>query len=328
MTAIPEYLKLDLPEALDRIISTVSRQVREVMKKRGSVVAVSGGIDSAVCAALCVRALGPDRVFLLLMPERDSSRESLEMGKNLANMLGTIYEVENIQMILEQSGCYLRQTEAIREVVPEYGKGWKFKIILPSILEGKRLNLSRLVVRPPAGDEQVVRMPAHVYSKLVAATNMKQRTRTAMAYYHADRLNYAVCGTPNRLEYDQGFFVKGGDGFADFKPIAHLYKTQVYQLADVLGLPEEIRLRPPTTDTFSLPQSQEEFYFSLPYQAMDICLYGHNHSIPPSRIAQDAGLTAEQAERVYADIENKRRSTRYLHVPPLLVEPVDGLPGK
>ena len=165
-------------------------------------------------------------------------------------------------------------------------------------------------------------MPLDVYLGIVAATNMKQRTRKQIEYYHADRLNYAVIGTPNRLEYDQGFFVKNGDGAADVKPIAHLYKSQVYALAEHLGVPEEIRRRPPTTDTWSLAQSQEEFYFSLPYREMDLCLYGLNNEVPAAAVAQAIGLTTEQVEAVWRDIASKRRTTAYLHEPPMLVEPV------
>ena len=158
-----------------------------------------------------------------------------------------------------------------------------------------------------------MRLPPAAYLQLVAATNFKQRMRKMIEYYHADRLNYAVAGTPNRLEYDQGFFVKQGDGAADVKPIAHLYKTQVYALAEYLGVPEEIRRRPPTTDTFSLPQTQEEFYFALPYDQMDLCLYAQNHGVAADEVAPRVGLTAEQVERVFRDIEAKRRATRYLH---------------
>jgi NAD+ synthase len=207
-------------------------------------------------------------------------------------------------------------------VCPEYGDGWKCKITLPSILDGDRLNISELTVLSPAGATRTVRMPLHAYLQLVAATNFKQRTRAMMAYYHADRLNYAVVGTPNRLEYDQGFFVKHGDGAADLKPIAHLYKTQVYALAAHLGVPDEILRRPPTTDTYSMPQSQEEFYFALPYDRMDLTLYGHNHGVPPEEVAAAIGLTAVQVERVYKDIEAKRRATQYLHSAALLVEKV------
>ncbi len=144
-----------------------------------------------------------------------------------------------------------------------------------------------------------------------------------MEYYHADRLGFAVAGTPNRLEYDQGFFVKQGDGAADIKPIAHLYKTQVYALAEHLGVPKEITSRPPTTDTYSLAQTQEEFYFALDYRRMDLCLYAFNHGVPPIEAARVVDLSVAQVDRIYRDIEAKRRATRYLHLAPLLVEPVN-----
>ena len=230
--------------------------------------------------------------------------------------------MEDITPALEAAGCYSRQTDAIRTVFPEYGPGYRCKITLPSILESERLNVSELTIESPSGECQTTRMPVQAYLQLVAATNFKQRIRKLMEYYHADRLNYAVAGTPNRLEYDQGFFVKQGDGAADLKPIAHLYKTQVYALAEYLGVPEEIRRRRPTTDTFSMPQSQEEFYFALPYEKMDLCLYGRNHGVSAAAVAPVVGLSTEQVERVYRDIDQKRRTTRYLHLKPLLVEPV------
>jgi NAD+ synthase len=237
----------------------------------------------------------------------------------LAAHLGIKYAVEDIAPALGGLGCYDRQLEAIRMVVPEYGEGWKCKLVLPSILESDRLNVTMLTVESPDGKQRTVRMTAAAYLQMVAATNFKQRTRTLMEYYHADRLNFAVAGTPNLLEYDQGFFVKQGDGAADFKPIAHLYKTQVYDLAAYLGVPAEICSRPPTTDTFSLAQSQEEFYFSLPYRDMDLCLHAVNHGVPAAEVAKVLKLTPEQVERVYRDIEAKRRVARYLHERPLLV---------
>jgi NAD+ synthase len=193
---------------------------------------------------------------------------------------------------------------------------------------GRWYNLLSLVARSPEGEQKTVRLPLRAYQGIVAATNMMQRMCKQIEYYHADRLNYPVAGTPNRLEYDQGFFVKNGDCSADVKPIAHLYKSQVYQLAEYLGVPEEIRRRPPTTDTYSLPQTQEEFYFSLPYDRMDLSLYGLNHAVPAEEAAAAAQLTTEQAHRVWADIAAKRRATRYLHLPPLLIEKVEEVAGR
>lgn len=301
------------PDAIERILEAIRTEVLGTLRRRGAVVAVSGGIDSSVVASLCVRALGPERVLLLLLPERDSSADALELGTLLADHLRAERVVEDIEPALTALGCYARQLEAIRMVVPEYGEGWRCKLVLPSLLEADRLNLVSLTVRDPAGAETTHRMPRAAYLQMVAATNFKQRVRKTLEYYHADRLHYVVAGTPNRLEYDQGFFVKQGDGAADIKPIAHLYKTQVYAMAAELGLPEPIRRRPPTTDTFSLPQSQEEFYFAVPYQLMDQCLWAYDHGLPAEDAAGRVGLTPEQVERVYRDIQAKRRVARYLH---------------
>jgi NAD+ synthase len=309
-------------EATATAIQQAIRSQVSGFRRRGVVVGLSGGIDSSVVTTLCARALGAERVQVLLMPERDSSSESLTLGRALTSQLGTPTIVENLTPMLEAAGCYARQLDAIRQVFPEYGEGWRHKITLPSILDGERLNISELTVESPAGEKKTSRMPPAAYLQIIAATNFKQRARKMMEYYHADRLNYVVAGTPNRLEYDQGFFVKLGDGSADIKPIAHLYKTQVYALAEYLGVPEEIRRRPPTTDTFSMPQTQEEFYFALPYDQMDLCLFGHNHAVAAAEIAAAAGLTEAQVERVYRDIDQKRRTTRYLHARPRLVEPI------
>jgi NAD+ synthase len=311
-------LALDAAAEVGRITQSLRSQVLGQFRRRGAVLGISGGVDSSVVAALCARAFGPDKVLGLLMPERDSSSDSLSLGRMLAESLGIETVVEDIAPALESVGCYRRQVEAIRTVFPQYGEGWKCKLALPSILERERLNITRLVVQSPAGEVSTVRLTPAAYLQIVAATNYKQRVRKMTEYYHADRLNYAVAGTPNRLEYDQGFFVKQGDGAADVKPIAHLYKTQVYELAAHLGVPEEIRRRPPTTDTFSMPQTQEEFYFALPYDRMDLCLYALNQGISAADAADAVELTPAQVERVFKDIEAKRRATQYLHAAPLL----------
>jgi NAD+ synthase len=313
-----DVLTLDAAAEIERIAQSLRAQVLGEFRRRGAVMGLSGGIDSSVVAALCVRAFGRDKVLGLFMPERHSSDDALTLGRMLADSLGIEAIVEDIAPALEGLGCYRRQDEAIRSIVPQYGEGWKCKLVLPSILEAGRLNITRLTVQSPRGEVTTVRLTPAAYLQIVAATNYKQRVRKMTEYYHADRLNYAVAGTPNRLEYDQGFFVKQGDGAADVKPIAHLYKTQVYQLAAHLGIPEEIRRRPPTTDTFSMPQTQEEFYFALPYDRMDLCLYALNHGFAAAEVSPLVELTPDQVERVFKDIEAKRRATRYLHTPPLL----------
>ncbi|MGD9364673.1 MAG: NAD(+) synthase [Desulfobacteraceae bacterium] len=317
-----DILKLDPEKEIEKITRKMRLILSKTLKRRGLVVALSGGIDSSVSAGLAVKALGPERVFGLLMPERHSSDDTLELSTSVADAFKIDRAHENISQILEAVGFYRRYDDAVRQVVPEYGEGWKSKIVISSALESKGFNLFSVVVQTPSGEIEKRRLPLKAYLEIVAATNFKQRTRKMLEYYHADRLNYAVTGTPNRLEYDQGFFVKLGDGAADIKPIAHLYKTQVYQLAAYLGVPENVRKRPPTTDTYSLAQGQDEFYFSLPYDKMDLCLYAKNHGYQADAVAPLVGLTPEQAQRVYDDIDVKRSTTRYLHMPAVLIEKV------
>lgn len=322
MSFSSKVLNIDIEREIRELSDSIRETVRGTLRRRGIVIAVSGGIDSSTCAALCTRALGKENVLALFLPERDSSSDALRLGRMVAERFEMPAVTETIEAALAAAGCYQRQLEAICMVVPEYGEGWKNKIVLPSILNNNRLNVSYLTVQTPSGETRSERLPLAAYLQLVAATNFKQRMRTMMAYYHADRLNYALCGTPNRLEYDQGFFVKGGDGLADFKPIAHLYKTQVYTMARALGVPDEICKRQPTTDTFSLPQSQEEFYFALPYEKMDLCLYAHNHGIPAEEAAPVVGLTKEQVNRVFKDIEAKRRATLPLHLTSIVAKSI------
>jgi NAD+ synthase len=323
MTDPNELLRLDPEAAVEEIAATLRSQVGEVLGRRGAVVGMSGGIDSSVSAALAVRAFGPKRVFGLFMPERDSDPLSLELASELADQLGIETALEDIADALQALRCYERRDEAIRRVLPQYGPGWASKIVLPGArLDTDRLNVYYLAARSPDGTDYRVRLSAQSYLEIVAATNFKQRVRKMLEYHYADRLHYAVIGTPNRLEYDQGFFVKGGDGLADVKPIAHLYKTQVYQLARHLHVPCRIVERPPTTDTYSLPQTQEEFYFSLPAATLDLVLFARNSGWTPEQAADRLSLREDQVARAYADIDQKRSTTAYLHTHSLLVRPV------
>lgn len=329
MTAISDvatdWLQIDAADTSHSIESAIHSMVRIQLKRKGVVVGLSGGIDSSVVAALCARALGSEHVLGLMMPERECSPDSLRLGRILAEYLRIPVVTEDITGMLGAIGCYARRDDAIRQLVPEFSPLHRCKLVMADLAGGARYSYPSLTVETPDGKVEKIHLTSQTYLAIVAASNFKQRLRAVLEYYHADRLQYAVAGTPNRLEFDQGFFVKNGDGAGDLKPIAHLYKSQVRQLADYFQLPVEIRERPSTTDTFSLEQSQEEFYFGVSLQAFDLCLYGKNQGLTPEAIADRTGMACDQVRAVFVSIDSKRKATAYLHSPPLLVEEVQEL---
>lgn len=316
----PHVLKLDPQAETERLVSEMQHYVRKVMRRRGGVVGISGGIDSSVVLALAVRAFGPQNVVALMLPEKDSDPDSEALARMVARHYGVEPVLEDITPVLDGFGCYARRDEAIQRVFPEYDPqaGYTAKIVTSAnVLEGGTLNVFRLVVVTPDGEEMSKRLPPKEYFQIVAASNFKQRTRMAMLYYHAELNHYAVIGTPNKNEHMQGFFVKFGDGGHDIRPIGHLLKTHVYQLAEYLDVPDAIRQRTSTSDTYSAQQTQEEFFFRLPFETMDMLWYAQEHGVPVSEVAQAMELTEEQVQNAFDDFTRKERTTDYLRMPPI-----------
>jgi NAD+ synthase len=313
-----DCLKIDAQAECSRIEDMIKRQIMGKLKRGGAVIGISGGVDSSLVAALCVRALGRKKVLGVIMPESDSSPDSQKLAEELAGDLGIDYTVENITPALNGFGCYERRDEAVKRLIPEFGPGYKTKITIASNpLESESINFFKLTVESPEGEVISKRMPLKEYLQIVAASNFKQRTRMAVLYYHAEKLNRAVVGTGNKDEHELGFFVKYGDGGADLKPISHLYKVQIYQLAEFLKLPARITGRAPTTDTYSAEVTQTDFFFGVDFRVLDLIWYALENSVPASEVAGELGLTAEQVERVYKDIRQKQRTTEYLRMYPL-----------
>ena len=317
-----DLLRIDADKTADELAAQIKRQIHQDLKRGGAVVGISGGIDSSVVAALCAKALGPDRVLGVIMPEKESASESRRLAEELAAQLGITHLVNNIAPVLEGYGCYKMRNEAIRRVFPDFQDNWTVKITIGSkLLEREGFNYFNLAVEAPDGQTMTKRMPPAEYLQVVAASNLKQRTRMSQLYYHAERLNYAVAGTGNKDEHELGFFVKYGDGGADLKPIAHLFKLQVFQLAEALPVPKEIVKRIPTTDTYSAEVTQTEFFFGIDFDLLDPIWYGMENKFAPAAIAKGLGLTVDQVERVIKDIQQKKRSTNYLRMEPLEISP-------
>ncbi|MFH2035355.1 MAG: NAD(+) synthase [Candidatus Zixiibacteriota bacterium] len=316
-----DSLKIDAKKIVEELKDTVLKQIRGTLKKSGAVVGISGGIDSSVCAALCAEALGAKKVLGIMMPEKESADESRLLAELLAEKFGFETKVEEISGGLTGMKCYQRRNDAIREVFPDFDEEKdKCKIIMPqNILEKASYNVFQLAIEKENGEKLSKRMPPSAYLQIVAASNLKQRLRMTTLYYHAERLNWAVVGTGNKDEHMQGFFVKYGDGGADLKPIAHLFKIQVYQVAEQLGVPKEIIRRTPTTDTYSAEVTQEEFFFGLDFYNMDMLWHAMENKVDPKEVAKVLGMTVEQVERGYANIERKIKATEYLRMAPLEV---------
>ena len=315
-----DVLKIDDIESLvGHITEKLKQDVTEQLQRYGGVVGISGGVDSSVTIALAVRALGAENVLGIMMPERDSSPDSLKLSLDLADQLGVKTVVEEITAALDGFGCYPRRDDAVKEVVPGYDPArQKMKIGLKQQAAGSGLPpLFHVTVVNPDGSEIVKRLPTAQLRAIIAASNFKQRSRMSILYYHAERMHYAVIGTPNRHEVDEGFFVKYGDGGADVFPIGRLYKSQVYQLAEYLEIPESIRKRTPTTDTYSAEQTQEEFFYQFPFEKLDLLWHGFENGVEPERVSGVTGIDPKEIELIYRNFTRKIRTTAYLRMPPI-----------
>jgi len=313
-------LKFENVETEVNIISEkLKNDISRVLKRKGAVIGISGGIDSAVTLALAVKAVGSENVLGVMLPEKDSSPESKEFALKLANKFNVHIIEEDITAALEGFGCYERRDIAVASVLPEYNPvEYKMKIgvnqsglnqLLPPVFSLTIINCD--------GVETSKVLPIKEYLQIVAASNFKQRCRMSMLYYHAERMHYAVVGTPNKHEIEQGFFVKYGDGGADIMPIGHLYKSQVYQLAEFLSVPNEIITRKPTTDTYTAEQTQEEFFFQLPYNEMDLAWYGMENNISTELVGQALEKSTEEIDLIYKNLSRKQKTTAYLRMTPI-----------
>jgi NAD+ synthase len=309
----------DIESVVNLITVKMRDDVFHNLKRLGAVVGTSGGIDSSVCLALSAKAFGPEKVLGIMMPEKDSSPESEQLAHELTSKFGVKVIKEDITPALSGFRCYERRDEAVKNIFPEYDQAtYKMKIgIKQSGLSNNLPPVFSLTIIDSNNNQQDKILPVKEYLKIVAASNFKQRSRMSTLYFHAEALHYAVIGTPNKHEQEQGFFVKYGDGGADLMPIGNLYKTQVYQLAKYLGIPGDIIERTPTTDTYSAEQTQEEFFFQLPFGLMDLFWYGFENRYSPDEVAEVMGEPVEKVKALFSNFERKRKTTDYLRMSPI-----------
>jgi NAD+ synthase len=314
-----DVLRIDCKSEAERIIAFITGQVQS-MHRKGIVIGLSGGVDSALSAALSVKAVGKDKVLALLLPDKESSPQSAEFATKQAARLGIEAITVDITPILMAFGTYEKRDAVAKAIYPEYGEGWGLKITLPSdILNRDGYNFFTLTTVDPRGEIRTTRLNNEQAQGIIAATCTKHRTRMMTQYYYSEKLNYLVCGTTNKSEAIQGLFVKYGDGGVDIEPIAHLYKNQVFQLAEYTGVVPEILNRAPCPDTYSAPVTDEEWFFRMPFGILDLLLYAWEHKIELPEICRTMGLKEEQVKRVFRDFSSKYQTTEHLrHFPPSL----------
>lgn len=310
---------INVDDKISQITTKLKNDITVSLKRKGAVIGLSGGIDSSVTLALTVKAIGSDKVLGVLMPEKDSSKESKVLALQLADQFNIKTIESDITQALEGFGCYYERDVAVRNIFPEYDPlQYTMKIgINPAGINQNIPPLFSLTIVDKEGASKSKILPLKEYLQIVAASNFKQRSRMSMLYYHGERLHYAVIGTPNKHEVEQGFFVKNGDGGADIMPIGNLYKTQVYQLANRLGIPDDIINRTPTSDTYSAEQTQEEFFFQLPFRDMDMLWYAYENGYDAVEVAETVGKTTEEVNAIFRNFQRKQRTTEYLRMPPI-----------
>lgn len=324
MTQKPKFSKelikfKNIQETVLEIINKLKHDVHDILKRKGAIVGISGGIDSSVTLALAVKAFGPENVIGILMPEFDSSPDSKTLALELAEKYGIKTIEEDMTDALAGFGCYSRRDEAVKSVIPNYdAENDKFKIEIKQSIKNMKLPpMFYVTVIFANGTVESKRLPMKAYLQIVAASNFKQRSRMSMLYYHAEANHFAVIGTPNKHEVKQGFFVKYGDGGADIMPIGHLFKTQVYELARYLGVPEGIIIRTPTTDTYSAEQTQEDFFYQLPFETMDIMWHGWENGYTAEEVASEMSYTVDEVASIFSNFERKMKTTEYLRMSPI-----------
>lgn len=321
---VVEELNVQIMEELNRDIENLALNIRSFIKsqissfkKKGVVLGVSGGIDSAVALTLCVQELGKENVYGILLPEKESAPSSRTLGAEICESLGVQYEEVPISPILESLNIYEKKEQIIKRTCPEYDpRIHKTSLVLPDFLNQGLLNVPYIWLIKDGETIAKYRLKANDYLELIGLQGVKQRSRMVIQYMYAEKLNYVVCGTTNKTELVLGQFVKYGDGGVDLEPLADCYKMQIYALGKFLNVNEEIMKRPPSADTWSHYTTDEEFYWRMPIHVMDQLLYSQEHHLPLHVIEKNTGLPRDKIEKAQRHINKIRDTTEYVRASP------------
>ncbi|MFC1879843.1 NAD(+) synthase [Chloroflexota bacterium] len=286
-------------------IENFIRQMFDNFQRDGVILGVSGGVDSALVATLLTRALGPDKVLALLLPERDSSPDSKTDALKVINRLGIDYREVDIEPVLTAMGIYklvplnILGARKIKETVVKQQHNSQSKLLGEMPFQAGLLGTRHL------GKTKQLINAGNAYARA------KHRARIMTLYYYADLENRLVAGTTNKSESMTGFVVKWGDNVADIEPILPLYKTQVWQLSSYLGVEQEIIDKTPSPDL--MPGIVDEIALGIDYLTLDKILFSLAQNWESGQIEAAYGVTADQVDHVK---EMAQRSWHLRELPP------------
>ena len=306
----------DIENVVKPLHNFIHKQVFENYRKRGIVIGISGGIDSAVATKLCCDAIGKENVLGIILPEKESNPQSKEFAIKYCEKFGVKYEIEDITSILDSSRIYQIREKIIEKYFPDFNQSCTYRLVFSENFDNDGLSIPYLEINDENKKTHKLKLSSNDYFTITAATNIKHRIRMTRLYFHAEKNNFLVCGTTNKAEFQQGYFVKYGDGGVDIEPLANLYKTQIYQLGKHLEIPNEIIERKASPDTWSFDVSDEEFFYSLPYDVVDLMLFAKEISISLNDICSTLNLKEEQVKRIFNSQDRKSKTSKTSRVFP------------
>ena len=316
MTEISELIKIENIEiTINEIIEFIKNEVFEIYQKKGVVIGLSGGIDSAITAALCTKSIGSEKILGLILPEKESDVNSKNLALQIAEKYNIDTETIDITNILESFGVYENKEKIVKEKFPNYNEKCKYRVVVPSKSENN-IGMPFLEILDDENIVHKLKISSFDFLNLTAATSIKHRVRMTMLYNYAEKNNFTVVGTTNKTEYLQGYFVKYGDGGSDIEPLVHLYKTQIYQIANFLKLPEEIINQDASPDVWSFKTSDEEFFYAVPYNIVDLILYGREKNLSINEIAKFLNLESEKIEKLIQFQNQKQNKSQTMREKP------------
>jgi len=311
-----DFLQIkEIEKTINSIENFVKEEISKRFQKRGAVIGISGGIDSAVMAAICAKSIDPKQVLGLIMPEKESDPTSQILAKKVAEQFQIETKIIDITSILESFGVYSIKEQIVKEKFSNFNNNCKYRVVVPSKFSSS-VGIPFLEILDDENKKRQFKISTSEFLTLTASTSIKHRIRMTMLYYHAEKNNFCVVGTTNKSEFLQGYFVKYGDGGTDIEPLTNLYKSQIYQIGEFLKVPNEILEKDASPDIWSFNTSDEEFFYSVPYHVVDLILYARENNMEKSEIEKISNLSLEQIERLLQFQNQKRVKSQHMREMP------------